>query len=102
MPRHIFQFCRPTGWILSAHRQPPEFFVAILTDIDADRHYLACLTFNESVSIAPSKSDDVDIDHDDNDGSLNDSSLAVHSLMFSPKCLVLVSRLDYFETFRVR
>ncbi|KAK3103033.1 hypothetical protein FSP39_015926, partial [Pinctada imbricata] len=88
-------FCRPTGWVLSAHRQPPEFFVAILTDIDADRHYLACLTFNESVSLPPTKSDDVDAESDD-----TDNSLAVHSLMFSPKCLVVVSRLDYFETFR--
>lgn len=25
-----------------------------------------------------------------------------HSIMYAPKCLVLVSRLDYIETFRVR
>lgn len=24
-----------------------------------------------------------------------------HSIMYAPKCLVLISRLDYFETFRV-
>lgn len=24
-----------------------------------------------------------------------------HSIMYAPKCLVLVSRLDYIETFRV-
>lgn len=29
------------------------------------------------------------------------SSITHHSIMFAPKCLVLVSRLDYIETFRV-
>ena len=87
------QFCRPIGWTLSAHRQPPEFFVAVLTDIDADRHYLSVLTFSESVAISPTKSDDGDTEED--------SALTIHSLMYSPKCLVLVSRLDYFETFKV-
>eukprot|EP00105_Crassostrea_gigas_P044502 XP_019928650.1 PREDICTED: myotubularin-related protein 13 isoform X4 [Crassostrea gigas] len=85
-------FCRPIGWTLSAQRQPPEFFVAVLTDIDADRHYLSVLTFSESVAISPTKSDDGD--------SEEDSAVTIHSLMYSPKCLVLVSRLDYFETFK--
>ena len=40
-----------------------------------------------------SKPDDVDAD---------DSAMIHHSLMYAPKSLVLVSRLDYFETFRVR
>lgn len=29
-------------------------------------------------------------------------AIAHHSIMYAPKCLVLVSRLDYIETFRVR
>ncbi|XP_048780689.1 myotubularin-related protein 13-like isoform X4 [Ostrea edulis] len=85
-------FCRPIGWTLSANRQPPEFFVAVLTDIDADRHYLSVLTFSESVAISPTKSDDGDTEED--------TALNIHSLMYSPKSIVLVSRLDYFETFK--
>jgi myotubularin-related protein 5/13 len=36
-------------------------------------------------------------------GSLTRSiaTIAHHSIMYAPKCLVLVSRLDYIETFRV-
>nr|XP_022319337.1 myotubularin-related protein 13-like isoform X1 [Crassostrea virginica] len=92
LTQSIELFCRPIGWTLSAHRQPPEFFVAVLTDIDADRHYLSVLTFSESVAISPTKSDDGDTEEE--------SALTIHSLMYSPKCLVLVSRLDYFETFK--
>jgi myotubularin-related protein 5/13 len=81
---------------LSPQRCPPEFFIAVLTDMDADRHYCACLSFSESVSITmPRPDDDVDTDETEN-------TIAHQSLMFSPKCLVLVSRLDYFETFRVK
>lgn len=29
-------------------------------------------------------------------------AISHHSIMYAPKCLVLVSRLDYIETFRVR
>ena len=87
-------FCQPAGWKLSPQRCPPEFFIAVLTDMDADRHYCACLSFSESVSITmPRPDDDVDTDETEN-------PIAHQSLMFSPKCLVLVSRLDYFETFR--
>lgn len=28
-------------------------------------------------------------------------AISHHSIMYAPKCLVLVSRLDYIETFRV-
>ncbi|CAH2010933.1 unnamed protein product [Acanthoscelides obtectus] len=48
-------FCQPQGWALSTERQEPKFFVSVLTDIDANRHYCACLCFNETVSITPSK-----------------------------------------------
>ena len=44
------QFCQPAGWFLQTQRQPPTFFVSVLTDIDADRHYCACLTFTEDVA----------------------------------------------------
>ncbi|KAL5006472.1 hypothetical protein ScPMuIL_015278 [Solemya velum] len=86
-------FCQPQGWALSTERQKPTFFVAVLTDIDADRHYCACLTFNETIAMTPSKPDDVD-------GDEQEPTLVHHSLMFAPKSLVIVSRLNYFETFR--
>ena len=88
------QFCQPTGYALSTQQQQPVFYVAVLTDIDADRHYCATFTFYETVAMTPTKPDDVDADD-------HDSTLIHHSLMYAPKSLVLVSRLDYFEAFRV-
>ncbi|XP_050410421.1 myotubularin-related protein 13 isoform X2 [Patella vulgata] len=86
-------FCQPSGWKLSTQRKQPEFYVAVLTDIDADRHYCASFTFHETVAMTPTKPDD-------EDGDDHESALVHHSLMFAPKSLVLVSRLDYFEAFR--
>ncbi|XP_039436960.1 myotubularin-related protein 13 isoform X2 [Culex pipiens pallens] len=101
-------FCQPQGWSLSTVRQEPQFFVSVLTDIDANRHYCACLCFNETIAITPSKP----IDEEEEDDALSPSSRALlaansgppsithHSIMYAPKCLVIVSRLDYIETFR--
>ncbi|XP_021707699.1 myotubularin-related protein 13 [Aedes aegypti] len=101
-------FCQPQGWSLSTVRQEPQFFVSVLTDIDANRHYCACLCFNETIAITPSKP----IDEEEEDDNLSPSSRALlaassgppsithHSIMYAPKCLVIVSRLDYIETFR--
>lgn len=52
---NLSQFCEPQGWTLSTERQEPRFFVSVLTDVDANRHYCACLCFNETVAITPSK-----------------------------------------------
>ncbi|XP_011302109.1 myotubularin-related protein 13 isoform X1 [Fopius arisanus] len=96
-------FCQPQGWALSTERQEPRFFVSILTDIDANRHYCACMCFNETVSILPSKPvDEEEEPVDGNSRALVRSipTIAHHSIMYAPKCLVLVSRLDYIETFR--
>ncbi|XP_060530285.1 myotubularin-related protein 13 isoform X2 [Cylas formicarius] len=95
-------FCQPQGWTLSTERQEPRFFVSVLTDIDANRHYCACLCFNETVSITPSKPVDEEEDTIEGDTSLRPiiPSVSLHSIMYAPKCLVLVSRLDYIETFR--
>ena len=47
-PTHpSLQFCQPSGWQLCPERNPPTFFVAVLTDINSERHYCACLTFWE-------------------------------------------------------
>uniref|UniRef100_A0ABM0M8D4 LOW QUALITY PROTEIN: myotubularin-related protein 13-like n=1 Tax=Saccoglossus kowalevskii TaxID=10224 RepID=A0ABM0M8D4_SACKO len=85
-------FCQPGGWDLSSQRTQPTFFVSVLTDIEADRHYCACLTFHETVSMTPKKPDDVE--------SEEDGALVQHTLMFQPKSIALISRLDYFEHFR--
>lgn len=48
-PQGIELFCQPSGWQLCPERNPPTFFVAVLTDINSERHYCACLTFWEPV-----------------------------------------------------
>ncbi|KAG1665469.1 Myotubularin-related protein 13 [Nymphon striatum] len=104
-------FCQPQGWNLSTERQHPTFFVSVLTDIDANRHYCACLSFNEAIAITPSKQpdeEDMDIEAEAVNVIRPNNSTAVqsvnstvhHSIMYAPKCLVLVSSLDYFSTFR--
>lgn len=108
-------FCQPQGWALSTERQEPRFFVSVLTDIDANRHYCACMCFNETISIVPSKPVDEEeepVDGDNNNRTTSTlsssttrstttiSGITHHSIMYAPKCLVLVSRLDYIETFR--
>jgi len=77
-----------------SQKQQPTFFVSALTDIDAMRHYCACLTFSEDVS-------DESLRHDDGDDAEQELSLVRCSKMYAAKSLVLVSRFDYFETFRV-
>ncbi|GFW88430.1 myotubularin-related protein 13 [Trichonephila clavipes] len=91
-------FCQPQGWNLSTVRQQPTYFVSVLTDIDANRHYCACLSFNEPVAITPCKPPDEEGEEEtvEPTGGL----VQHHSIMYAPKCLVLVSRLDYFSTFR--
>ncbi|XP_043190119.1 myotubularin-related protein 13-like isoform X3 [Amphibalanus amphitrite] len=95
-------FCQPQGWALSTERLEPRFFVSVLTDVDAERHYCACLTFNETVTIQPSKP--VDEEEETFSGERNGlqrlPTITHHSVMYAPKALVLVSRLDYFVTFR--
>lgn len=51
----LLQFCQPQGWALSTERSEPRFYVSVLTDVDANRHYCACLCFNETVAITPTK-----------------------------------------------
>ncbi|XP_012590530.1 PREDICTED: myotubularin-related protein 5 [Condylura cristata] len=46
-PQGIELFCQPSGWQLCPEQNPPTFFVAVLTDINSERHYCACLTFWE-------------------------------------------------------
>ncbi|NXD31477.1 MTMR5 protein, partial [Spelaeornis formosus] len=48
-PQGIELFCQPSGWQLFPERNPPSFFVAVLTDINSERHYCACFTFWEAL-----------------------------------------------------
>uniref|UniRef100_A0A4W3JAG3 SET binding factor 2 n=1 Tax=Callorhinchus milii TaxID=7868 RepID=A0A4W3JAG3_CALMI len=85
-PQGIELFCQPGGWQLSSERKQPTYFVVVLTDIDSDRHYCACLTFYEAeINLQVSE---------------EDTGLIQPAQFFAPKSLVLVSRLDYPEIFR--
>lgn len=115
------------GWNLSYEKQEPKFFTSVLTDIDANKHYCACLSFHETLAITLNKKV---VDEEDetiitstkykssspplnssslsNNGCANTSAISTnsnsqishHSVMYAPKCLVLISRLDYGETFK--
>lgn len=105
---------------MSYDKQEPKFFTSVLTDIDANKHYCACLSFHETLAITLNKV----IDEEDEatasvsgiggakfqavitgstsgGGSGSNSIISHHSVMYAPKCLVLISRLDYGDTFKV-
>ncbi|XP_048463285.1 myotubularin-related protein 13-like [Rhincodon typus] len=92
-PQGIELFCQPGGWQLSTERKQPTYFVVVLTDIDSDRHYCACLTFYEAeINLQGAKHD--------TEGEEEDTGLIQPAQVFAPKSLVLVSRLDYPEIFK--
>ncbi|XP_041970120.1 myotubularin-related protein 13 isoform X2 [Aricia agestis] len=91
-------FCQPQGWALSTERSEPRFYVSVLTDVDANRHYCACLCFNETVAITPTKP--ADEDEESLESTRPVANITHHSIMYAPKCLVIVSRQDYIDTFR--
>ncbi|XP_039617539.1 myotubularin-related protein 5 isoform X3 [Polypterus senegalus] len=94
-PQGIELFCQPSGWQLLSERKPPTFFVAVLTDINSERHYCACFTFWESVGdLQTQKSQPREAVEDEDHGIVQPTQL------FAPKSLVLVSRLDHTEVFR--
>lgn len=58
-------FCQPQGWRLTTQQQTPTFFTAVLTDINAQRHYCSCLSFFEEASLHPNirqNEEEVDMD----------------------------------------
>ncbi|KAK2858733.1 hypothetical protein Q5P01_003353 [Channa striata] len=95
-PQGIELFCQPSGWQLVPERQPASFFVAVLTDINSERHYCACFTFWEGLDnpqlqkAEASEADEVD----------EELAVVQPAKVFAPKSLVLVSRLDYTDVFR--
>ncbi|XP_025071226.1 myotubularin-related protein 5 isoform X4 [Alligator sinensis] len=97
-PQGIELFCQPSGWQLFTERNPPNFFVAVLTDINSERHYCACFTFWETVESVQPQSHTRNGEEEEEEV---DSSLPVQPVqLFAPKSLVLVSRLDHTEVFR--
>ncbi|CAI9547244.1 unnamed protein product, partial [Staurois parvus] len=91
-PQGIELFCQPSGWQLCAEKNPPTFFIAVLTDINSERHYCSCFTFWEEC--APNLIDQ-------RDGETEEGSpLPSAAQLYAPKTLVLVSRLDHPEVFR--
>ncbi|XP_029317572.1 myotubularin-related protein 5 isoform X4 [Cottoperca gobio] len=95
-PQGIELFCQPSGWQLVPERQPTSFFVAVLTDINSERHSCACFTFWEGLDnpqlqkVEASEADEAD----------DELAIVQSAQVFAPKSLVLVSRLDYTEVFR--
>lgn len=78
--------------------------MSVLTNVDGNHYYCAVLSFSEKMSITPSKP----VDEEEENFPLGNTSVMqtttkiTHlNIMYAPKCLVLVSRLDYAETFKV-
>ncbi|XP_041131428.1 myotubularin-related protein 13-like isoform X1 [Polyodon spathula] len=93
-PQGIEMFCQPGGWQLSQERKQPTLFMVVLTDIDSDRHYCACLTFFEAeLNLQGSK-------HEGEEEEDEESGLIQPAQVFAPKSLVLVSRLHFPDIFR--
>ncbi|XP_067346350.1 myotubularin-related protein 5 isoform X5 [Channa argus] len=93
-PQGVELFCQPSGWQLVPERQPTSFFVAVLTDINSERHYCACFTFWEGLE-NPQKAEASEVDEVD-----EEPAVVQPVKVFAPKSLVLVSRLDYTDVFR--
>ncbi|KAM5334677.1 myotubularin-related protein 5 isoform 2-T2 [Glossophaga mutica] len=102
-PQGIELFCQPSGWQLCPERSPPTFFVAVLTDINSERHYCACLTFwepAEPTQEAVGTEDAAARAEEADEGGSGRLSPAASGPLFAPKTLVLVSRLDHADVFR--
>ncbi|XP_044796631.2 myotubularin-related protein 5 isoform X6 [Bubalus bubalis] len=102
-PQGIELFCQPSGWQLCPERNPPTFFVAVLTDINSERHYCACLTFWEPVEPTQEElcaRDATERDEEADEGGPGALPPPTPGQLFAPKTLVLVSRLDHVEVFR--
>ncbi|XP_055413965.1 myotubularin-related protein 5 isoform X3 [Bubalus kerabau] len=102
-PQGIELFCQPSGWQLCPERNPPTFFVAVLTDINSERHYCACLTFWEPVEPTQEElcaRDAAERDEEADEGGPGALPPPTPGQLFAPKTLVLVSRLDHVEVFR--
>lgn len=85
---------------MTERRQEPTYFVSVLTDIDGERHYCACLTFYEPYDDQRRDTAAADCQQD-MVAEEEEADMMHHSVMFAPKSIVLVSQLPYFDTFKV-
>ncbi|XP_029809092.1 myotubularin-related protein 5 isoform X2 [Suricata suricatta] len=105
-PQGIELFCQPSGWQLCPERNPPTFFVAVLTDINSERHYCACLTFwepaepTQEVTCTEDTTEREEEAEEGGPAQLSPVTPGPPGQLFAPKTLVLVSRLDHAEVFR--
>jgi myotubularin-related protein 5/13 len=76
----------------------------VLTNINGSHYYCAVLSFYEKLSIIPSKPVDEEEENINLRPNLqrlpSTTTITHHNIMYAPKCLVLVSRLDYSDTFK--
>ncbi|XP_078275779.1 myotubularin-related protein 5 isoform X2 [Rhinoraja longicauda] len=93
-PEGIQLFCQPGGWQLVLERKSANFLVAVLTDINSERHYCACFTFWEAVESSQPQQNHANVTEE------QDSKFIQAPQLFAPKSLVLVSQLDHTEVFR--
>jgi myotubularin-related protein 5/13 len=105
-------FCQPLGWEITqlspeAHhlqKVAPKFFQFVLTDIDVDRHYCACLTFYEAVqNQLKDKEHAANHHHQQHLQQQQQQQQQQQSdtiSFYAPKSIVLISRLDYKEVFK--
>lgn len=106
-------FCQPLGWELTttppdSHKYVPKFFQFVLTDIDVDRHYCACLTFYECIQrqiLQQQQSQQLQQYQEQqlqlqNQHLQQTRSVNQSNITYAPKCIVLISRLDYREVFK--
>lgn len=96
----VIHFCQPQGWILTPKYELPTFFISILTDLDGLRHYCACLTFHQTLLPATNNTL-LNKNNTCSDEADDTAFLIPRTQMYAPKCLVLTSKLDCFEAFRV-
>lgn len=95
----IIHFCQPQGWILTPKHELPTFFISILTDLEGLRHYCACLTFHQT--LLPTTNILLNKNNNWSDEADDTTFLLPKTQMYAPKCLVITSKLDCFEAFRV-
>ncbi|XP_056878101.1 myotubularin-related protein 5 isoform X2 [Takifugu flavidus] len=93
-PQGVELFCQPSGWGLVPEQQPASFFVAVLTDINSERHYCSCFTFWEGLDISQKA------EANETDEADEEPTVVLAAQVFAPKSLVLVSRLDHNEVFK--
>lgn len=90
IPESIPVFCFPWGIKLSKSRNSPEVFYMMLTDESGNKLFCTCLKIWELQE---------DIFSGDYSDPIQNSHFFAEDSIFVPKCLVIVSRLAFYEAF---